>query len=398
MEELKVPERIKVAVWSPSGSGVGYSGPGTYSFRMFAADGGRYFEPHLLHANVKQKRTGVYESELLVGDNRRTISNVNHLWIAFKMWRWIRRNADKFDVFFAFDAFSRCVLPAWWSERAGLPAVVLVTAHNCDLASKPGMRRILRLPERRRNLLHSVSGVIALSADIERELEGYGLRSNVVRINNFVDGAKFYPVSAEVSGAIRAKLGLGSSVISFVGSICARKAPHRIIEAALLNPNVPKDLTLLFVGPYDSNNPDYCLQFRRLVERARERCQVRHIEFTDDVVSYLQASAVFCLPSDSEGMPAALLEALACGIPAITTPISGCRDCVRDGINGFVVEPNLEDIAEKMEVLLSDVRLREEMSLNARRTVEELYLGEKTIYDYYSLFNRVKERGRGTKR
>src|SRR3546814_3608794 len=91
---------------------------------------------------------------------------------------------------------------------------------------------------------------------------------------------------------------------------------------------------------------------------------VEYHEETRDVRPFLTAAHVFVLPSYyREGLPRTLLEALATGRPIITTDMPGCREPVREGLNGFLVPPrNAEKLAAAMERFLADPALAVERS------------------------------------
>lgn len=76
---------------------------------------------------------------------------------------------------------------------------------------------------------------------------------------------------------------------------------------------------------------------------------VERFEETDDVRPYYEMCSVYTLPSYREGTPRTVLEAMAMGRPIITTDTQGCRETVKDGVNGFLVPvKNSDAIAEKM--------------------------------------------------
>lgn len=86
---------------------------------------------------------------------------------------------------------------------------------------------------------------------------------------------------------------------------------------------------------------------------------------------YKQAD-VFVLPTVSDVFPAVILEAMAAGVPVITTPNCGASDVVRDGIDGFIVPVRSpEEIAKKLDLLASSPELRAEMSRNAAARAKE---------------------------
>ena len=85
-----------------------------------------------------------------------------------------------------------------------------------------------------------------------------------------------------------------------------------------------------------------------------------------DLVKVYQHADVFVFPTLAEGMPLVILEAMASGLPVITTP-NGPGDIVRNEIDGFLVAPrDIESIVEKVELLRTDHELRRWMSINAR--------------------------------
>src|SRR3546814_428569 len=127
------------------------------------------------------------------------------------------------------------------------------------------------------------------------------------------------------------------------------------------------------LGRMDTDNPTGFTQ-DEVKSGAREHI-VEYHEETRDVRPFLTAAHVFVLPSYyREGLPRTLLEALATGRPIITTDMPGCRELVREGLNGFLVPPrNAEKLAAAMERFLADPALSVEMGANARRFAEEQY-------------------------
>jgi glycosyltransferase involved in cell wall biosynthesis len=103
----------------------------------------------------------------------------------------------------------------------------------------------------------------------------------------------------------------------------------------------------------------------------------RHLKFrgglsTAGVVDMLQQSDVFVMPTYADPMPRAVLEAMACGLPVITTPDSGYTDLIRDGENGFIVPTgDASSIARLLNRLADDAELRQRVGLAARATAEQ---------------------------
>lgn len=108
--------------------------------------------------------------------------------------------------------------------------------------------------------------------------------------------------------------------------------------------------------------------------RVRLADSVRH----DEVAKRISAADVFLLPSvvaengDMEGIPVVLMEAMALGVPVLTSQHSGIPELVRDGETGMLVpERDERAICEKLNMLLSDRRLHRDVAYNARRFVEQ---------------------------
>lgn len=96
---------------------------------------------------------------------------------------------------------------------------------------------------------------------------------------------------------------------------------------------------------------------------------------TKDVVPYFKKAQIFVLPTYyREGLPRTILEAMAMGRPVITTDWPGCRDAVKDGINGFLVQPKDSiHLAEKMKFMLENPKEVRRMSENSLKLCREKY-------------------------
>ncbi len=106
-----------------------------------------------------------------------------------------------------------------------------------------------------------------------------------------------------------------------------------------------------------------------------------------DVRTFYQHADLAVLPSRSEGMPNALLEAMACGLPCVATRVSGSEDLIEDGVNGLLVEPeDVEALAQALLRLLGDPVLRTRLGAEARVTVETGYSIEQILDEYEKLY------------
>ncbi|MDJ0596562.1 MAG: glycosyltransferase family 4 protein [Pleurocapsa sp. MO_226.B13] len=149
--------------------------------------------------------------------------------------------------------------------------------------------------------------------------------------------------------------------ILFVGSVGLRKGNHYLAAATRILQGRLTNFQVRVVGPYNPEvinrpefqGPDYIGQVPR-----------------SEVIKEFLSADIFVLPTLSESFGLVHLEAMSCGLPVITTP--NCGSVVRDGIDGFIVPiRDAEALAERIERLLSDRSLRQQMSRNARQRAEE---------------------------
>ena len=113
-------------------------------------------------------------------------------------------------------------------------------------------------------------------------------------------------------------------------------------------------------------------QIRSFLARANlDRIEILgHVRNTE-LSEYYSRAHVFVMPSLSDGWGLVQTEAMACGLPAISSENTGAADCITEGINGFVVPiRSSNSIAERLQLLADDPIRRAEMGANARRSVE----------------------------
>lgn len=92
--------------------------------------------------------------------------------------------------------------------------------------------------------------------------------------------------------------------------------------------------------------------------------------FRRDMPQVLAEADIVCLPSYREGLPKALLEAMAAGLPCVTADVPGCREAVRDGENGWLVPPrDSKALAQALRLLIENPDLRNQMGQRGREMV-----------------------------
>jgi glycosyltransferase involved in cell wall biosynthesis len=99
---------------------------------------------------------------------------------------------------------------------------------------------------------------------------------------------------------------------------------------------------------------------------------------------------LFVLPSEQEGMPAAMVEAMACGAPPLGTAISGVSDLIDDGKDGRIVEPTPESLADAFKYYFDSPELIRTHGERCRQKVLERYSANAVLAAYLNLFQLVR--------
>lgn len=123
-------------------------------------------------------------------------------------------------------------------------------------------------------------------------------------------------------------------------------------------------------------------------------CDGKYIQwlgYRTDVKELLQSSHIVAFPSYyMEGLPKSLIEADAIGRPVITCNSVGCKEAVIDGYNGYLIPTkNVDALVEKLDVLLSDAKLRQEMGKNSRKYAEENFSIDVVIERHLSIYQEL---------
>jgi UDP-glucose:(heptosyl)LPS alpha-1,3-glucosyltransferase len=181
----------------------------------------------------------------------------------------------------------------------------------------------------------------------------------VVTIHNGVDIDAFSPgAHARQATTARAKLGIAAerNVAIFVGGEWGRKG----LEPAIGALAHARSWELLVVGAGDRDT------YAALAERAGVADAVHWIGVSRDLGPLYAMADVLVFPSSYEAFPLVVLEAAASGLPILATPVSGVRELVRDGVNGYLIRAAPLVIAARLQELESDQGLRERLGAAAR--------------------------------
>ena len=280
-------------------------------------------------------------------------------WIRFH--RWLRREQP--DVLHAHLPHA-----AWlcrWSRLAAAVPVVIDTLHSSSTGKKGrrfGYAFSRWLPDHVTAVSHATA-VSHLAAGMVRE-ERLSILGNGIEVDAWASN-----IQARI--AARRQLGLTDEFLWMaVGRLEAVKDYPTLLRAMARAPENAR-LLILGTGPLETELEGQAAQLGL-------KRRVRFMGFEPNVEHWMQAADGFVLSSRYEGLPMVLLEAGACGVPAVATDVPGTREVVVDGVNGWlanVADPN--SLKEAMTRLMG-MPLEERYAMGEcarRRVVTEFSLG-----------------------
>ena len=188
-----------------------------------------------------------------------------------------------------------------------------------------------------------------------------------------------FSVSSEPSGPV---------IASFVGRVLREKGVEELVTAARLLNQRNSPVQIRVVGAPDTENPTAVSE-----AELRRWTAVGLIDWTgptDDVPGVWRSSHFAVLPSHREGLGMSLIEAAACGRPAVTTDVPGCRQAVQHETTGLVVP--LKDpaaLADAIGRLATDTDLRHRLGQAARVRAEAEFGLEAVRAQLLELYRRL---------
>jgi len=191
-----------------------------------------------------------------------------------------------------------------------------------------------------------------------------------------IDVRKFQPASSPPLPpvvALVARMLRDKGVCEFV------EAAHRLHEAGVA-------ARFVLIGDPDPENPASIPS-----EQLRAWHGKKGVEWwgwQENMISTWHQVHIACLPSSyGEGLPKALLEAAACGLPIVTTDAAGCREVVRNGDNGMLVPVgDALALAKALRILISNADLRRRMGKRSRARAEREFSSERVISETLAVY------------
>ena len=176
--------------------------------------------------------------------------------------------------------------------------------------------------------------------------------------------------------------------ISLIGRILEDKGINEFVKAAKLikEDKAYKNINFTLVGKFDPLNPSSIDKDK--VDKWQGDNIIDFIGWVPNINEYLQGVDIICLPSYREGLPHILVEAMASGLPIITTDVPGCNSLVKDGVNGFLVKPrDFIELHLKLIEMINNFDLRVKMGKSSRIISENRFDNSLIFKQIISLYD-----------
>ncbi|MEI7731529.1 MAG: glycosyltransferase family 4 protein [Verrucomicrobiota bacterium] len=279
--------------------------------------------------------------------------------------KWLTSNgrSGKFDCLLT----NQCAIPPWLSGSSQALAVPSVFVEHGDVFtygwSYFGLLTTAYYRWCMKKIFRSVDHLIVVNQRAAEAAKARGVPGD--RISIIPNGIDL----EEVGSTIPKPVGQSGPFLNllFVGELVARKGVPELLHALALLKGKPIFCRLAGVGRDEK-------KYHELAHALEIDSMVEFLGYVQrkNLGQYYAAADAFVLPSFAEGRPAAMLEAMACGLPVIASDIPGISDTIRHGCEGLLVPPgNPNRLAEALNSVASNPEMIESMGKFALRKAED---------------------------
>ncbi len=175
-------------------------------------------------------------------------------------------------------------------------------------------------------------------------------------------------------------------VITTVAGIVPVKGIEFFLKAAEILHSRNYDLEFIIAGSNISSQKKYYSKIKKIIDKKK---YIKHIGMCDNVPQLLANSDIFVCTSVSEAGPMTVYEAMLMELPVVTTDVGACNQIIKDYVSGIIVPIKMpEKIAEAVEKLINDKKLRNTIGKNAHDFAKDFFSLEKIIRQYTDLYNK----------
>ncbi len=329
---------------------------------------------------------------------------LSNLSFSLKVDTTLRQEAHPGDVFLWFTHNESTIFPLRSARLRGVHTVIRLSMMGSDDPASFTLEKPLRLTTLRSKALQACDAVVCPSSALQESCLQAGIPAQKVwYIPNGIDLDTFQPIPIQNREQVKTSLHLPpkSRLIVFVGSAKYRKGIDVLVRAFIRLSEEISDINLVIVGPHDfSDHTRHPPERKALVSQLRDEIaqaglakRVHWIGEVEEVCTYLQAADVFCFPSRREGLPTAVIEAMACGLPIIASRLEGITtDLIGHGEQGLLIEGyEAQDFTQALSYVLKNPSIAQEMGYRARARAERQFSLETVVAQYARLYQYLNQ-------
>jgi len=271
------------------------------------------------------------------------------------------------------------------------PPIVVHTFHGHVLRGYFDPLRTAGFRLLERWLARTSTALVAVSPQVRDDLVALGVapreRFAVVRLG--IELEQRVATARDGRGEHRRVLGVGPDrfAVGWIGRMTGVKRTEDVLRAFRRLRDGGVDACLFMIG----DGPDRAAVERRAHELGVMR-DTFFLGYQEEVAPFYAAFDAMILPSINEGTPVSAIEALAAGRPVVATRVGGVPDVVRDGEDGFLVDPgDVDALADRLTRLAADPELRERLGASGRARVIPRYSVERLVDDIDLLYRSLLE-------
>lgn len=263
------------------------------------------------------------------------------------------------------------------SRCLGLNCVT--TVHGKNYYTDTYLRRYMY------KIVSLITNMVAVSDDIKEYLVNkvnISPKNITVIKNGIITNKRSYDLNIRTK--IRNELGVAGTtiLIGAIGNLYPVKGHIYLLKAINLIVKKQNNIHLIIAGRGKEEN-----NLRKYIEDNNLSDYITLLGYRDDVAELLSAIDIFVMPSISEGLPMALLEAMVVGKPVVVSNVGGMPEVVMNRNTGILYEYNdYENLAYSIIELINDDELRNNISMNAKNLVKNKYSFNEMIDKYIELY------------
>lgn len=221
------------------------------------------------------------------------------------------------------------------------------------------------------NLSYKIDCITTPSESMRKLIRSYGVKNRIEIIPNAIHLISFKEDDVFKRTEIKKKYNLkeDDKIILFVGRVASEKSIDKIIKAlAIIKKRDISKVKLLIIG--DGPAMDELKQLARTLKIEKDVIFAGTVSY-EEIRHYYKMAYVFTIASTTETFGIVTIEALASGVPVLAVKASGAVDILTDGVDGLLVDNDVEKFANALEKIIREPELREKLSRGALKTSEK---------------------------